>query len=74
MKATKKSLIGRTIVDVDFQPFQGGDGIARSKFIAYKPVLTLDNGRTVWFETQETEAFKYGTAICISDQPKGKKA
>lgn len=68
MKANKKSLIGRTIVDVQFHPFVDGRGGT-----AHEPVLLLDNGRSVYFETEETEFSRYGTAIHILDKKKVKK-
>lgn len=59
MKATKRDLIGRTIVDVDFRPARDG----RGGFFD-DPVLILDNGTRIGFLTQETDVGEYGTRIC----------
>jgi hypothetical protein len=61
MDATPKHLIGRKIVAVDLQPFDD-----RCGGTAHDPILTLDNGRKVWFVTEETDTGDYGVAICIS--------
>lgn len=77
MDARKRDLVGRKIVAVDFRRFacdsrsctcSGGHG--RSSWHS-NPVLTLDNGRRVWFVAEETEGSEYGTAVCITD--KGEK-
>lgn len=60
MNATKLDLVGRTIVAIDFRPFSDGRGGG-----ATAPKITLDNGRALWFTTQETDVGDYGTAICI---------
>lgn len=49
--ATAHLLVGRTIVAADLRPFSDGRGGK-----AYRPVLTLDNGATVEFTVQETDA------------------
>jgi hypothetical protein len=64
MKATKKHLVGRTIVDVDPGPFSNGKGGT-----AHDPTLTLDDGRKVFFVVEETEVGKYGISLCISTRP-----
>lgn len=69
MQANKKHLIGRTIVDVDFRPFPDGQGRT-----AHNPILTLDNGRKVWFVTEETDVGEYGVTVCISAAPAKKAA
>lgn len=63
MKARKQDLIGRKIVDVDFRPFPHWDYPDK---LCHNPVLILDNGRRVWFITQETGGSEYGTSICIN--------
>lgn len=73
MKATKRDLAGRTIVDVNFRRFRTTPegttprSMSRKDTWVSDPLLTLDNGRKVWFVTEETEVGEYGTTICISD-------
>ncbi len=61
MKATKRDLIGRRIIGVEWRPFPDGKGRT-----ATNPALILDNGRRVYFTTQETEIGEYGTEIGIT--------
>lgn len=61
MKATRKHLVGRTIVAVDFGPFDDGRGGT-----VHAPRITLDNGRVVYFTTEETEVGEYGTLISVT--------
>lgn len=75
MYATKRDLIGRRIVAVDFRRFHCeaksctcASGPGRSSWHS-DPVLTLDNGRRLFFVTDETEVGEYGTNICISERP-----
>lgn len=68
MIATKRSLIGRTIVDVVFRPFRHLEYPYKR---CHDPALILDNGRRVYFATEETGGGEYGTRICIT--PKRKK-
>lgn len=49
--AIPRLLVGRTIVAVDLRSFSDGRGGK-----AYRPIFTLDNGATVTFEVQETDA------------------
>lgn len=65
MKAKTRDLVGRTIKAVDWRPFKSYD----PRGTAHNPILTLDNGRRVWFTTEETESGEYGTSICISPLP-----
>lgn len=80
MKATRQALIGRTITDVDFRPFAAGDGGENSRNMgkAHNPRITLDNGRAMYFVTEETEVGEYGTQVCITKpvkpEPKTKRA
>jgi hypothetical protein len=67
--ATKRDLIGRKIVAVDFKPFDDDMG---SK--AHAPVLTLDNGRQVTFVVEETDTGEYGTSIQITKAEEKKPA
>jgi hypothetical protein len=62
MNATKRALVGRKIIAVDFRPFDDGKGGK-----AHDPVITLDNGRRVFFITEESESGDYGTKMLISD-------
>lgn len=65
MKARRNHLIGRTIVAVDFGPFDNMRGGT-----AYAPRITLDNGRQLYFVSQETDTGDYGTKICITPNDK----
>lgn len=51
-------IIGRTIVDVKTHPFDDCRGGT-----AHKPEITLDNGATIEFLTEETDTGDYGTDI-----------
>lgn len=53
--ATKKALVGRTIVDFDLGVFPDGRGGD-----AYCPRLTLDDGSVLTFTVRETESLEYG--------------
>jgi len=66
MRATKRDLVGRTITAVDWQRYWEP---ARRQWQT-DPILTLDNGRRVWFTTEENEGSEYGHAICISERRK----
>lgn len=70
MKATKRDLVGRKIVAVDFRPFRterAGAGAEKTT----RPVLTLDNGRRVWFNVAETDVGDYGIEILITERGNG---
>lgn len=54
----RKSLIGRTITDVQMNPFPDGHGGT-----AHDPRITLDDGRELMFVTQETDTGDYGVAL-----------
>ena len=64
MNARARDLIGRTIVAVDF----GRAWDARRKEWYHEPRITLDNGRALYFSTEETEAGIYGTRIGITSR------
>lgn len=70
--ARKSHLVGRTITAVEFRPFNATpDGKGGT---AHNPRITLDNGRELFFLTEETEVGEYGTMICITDPvPRGYK-
>ncbi len=70
MKARKRDLIGRRIVAVDWRPFQAAPETF-PRLMAHFPRLMLDNGRELYFVTEETEVGEYGTRVCITE--KGKK-
>ena len=57
--ATSRDLVGRKIVAADFRPWRDG----RNTY--HNPVFTLDNGKKIWFATEETGT-EYGTAILIT--------
>jgi len=59
MNIKARDLIGRTIVAVDFRVFSTGRGREKST----NPVITLDNGRKLWFVVAETEVGIYGVEI-----------
>ena len=61
--ASTQDLLRRKIVVVQFHPFRDGRG-----GYAHRPVLTLDNGSKLYFQTQETEVGDYGTAILVVPQ------
>ena len=57
--------MGRQIIHVDFR--RGFDGHQWHT----APVLTLDNGRRVWFSTSEySDGSDYGVNMLVSDRPK----
>lgn len=66
MNAKARDLIGRTITAVDFQPFATGRGRERTT----KPIITLDNGRKLYFVASETEVGDYGVELCLTKRPK----
>lgn len=61
-----RDLVGRRIIAVEFRQFADGRGGRTSK-----PMLTLDNGRRVFFLTEETDVGEYGTRICMTPGDKG---
>jgi hypothetical protein len=63
--ATKRDLLGRTIVGVDFGRFHDSAHGWRTD-----PVLILDNGRRIYCVVQETNGCGYGVALCITDKMK----
>jgi hypothetical protein len=67
MSATKRDLVGRRIIDVDFRPFNRNMP-GRKNYLGktYDPVLTLDNGRSLFFVVDETDVGEYGITICIT--------
>lgn len=67
MKATKRDLIGRRIVDVQFNRFASRPEVS-GRLDACEPRIVLDNGRTLFFITNETDIGGYGTTICISER------
>jgi hypothetical protein len=64
--AQKRDLIGRTITAVNWGEHYDGQ---RNKWI-HHPLLTLDDGRAIWFVVEESDTGTYGTEICISPKPK----
>jgi hypothetical protein len=63
MKAAKRDLVGRKIVDVEFRRFHDPD-----HGWCTDPVLILDNGRRVYFVTQETVTGDYGVFLGITEK------
>lgn len=64
MSIKARDLIGRTITAVDFRTFATG----REREKTTNPVLTLDNGRKLWFVVAETETGDYGVECCLTDR------
>ena len=62
MSPTLKSIIGHKIKAIDLRPFDNGEGK-----LAYDPIITLDNGLTLHFVTQETQVGEYGVSIYVND-------
>lgn len=58
-RATRRSLVGRKIVGVDFK--RQYDSSRHVNFT--QPVLTLDNGCELVFVVQETDIGEYGVTI-----------
>lgn len=68
-----KWIIGRTIVACDMRPFQANDPTLKgTKETAHDPVITLDNGAKLYFQTEETEIGEYGTSV-VYVPPRKKK-
>ena len=78
MKATKRDLIGRKIVAVDFRRFgrniEGHQCYVGKDRLTTDPLITLDNGRTLWLVVDETDIGDYGVSICISERPSKKRS
>jgi len=60
-----RDLIGRKIIAVDLRRFHTGRHDAPW---STDPILTLDNGRKLYFSTQETEVGEYGVELCLTDR------
>jgi hypothetical protein len=58
LAVTKRTLVGRTIVGFEQRPFSNGRG-----GYATNPVIRLDDGTELTFDTEETERLVYGTRI-----------
>lgn len=56
-----RDLMGRCIVAVDLGRFTDGKG-----GWAFDPIITLDNGRKLSFNVQETEVGEYGVELLLS--------
>lgn len=69
MKATTKHLLGRRIVAVNFRPFKARPG---ERSMAHDPIITLDNGRKLFFIVEETEVGEYGICLCVTDSDRGR--
>lgn len=65
MKARRRDLIGRKIVDVQFNRFRARPDSGVDRSIATDPTLILDNGARLRFSVEETEIGEYGVAILI---------
>ena len=66
LAAKRRDLVGRTITAVEGEAHWDD---TRKRWI-HQPTLTLDDGRAVWFVTEESDIGEYGTEICISPKPK----
>ena len=47
----------------DYRPFDGGCG-----YTVTDPVITLDDGRRLYFLVEETETGQYGVKLCLTEQ------
>ncbi len=54
--ATKRLLVGRTIVDVDLRAWDDTNDSGRKLGKKYDPVITLDNGARLTFTVQELDS------------------
>lgn len=54
-------LKGRKIVSVSLRPFPSG----RGRQLATDPVIRLDDGTHLYFNTQETEVGAYGVEVSV---------
>lgn len=64
--AKKSDLIGRTIVSVDWRRFKTRPEES-SLVDGMDPIITLDNGRRIVIQTQETDIGQYGHKLIISE-------
>jgi hypothetical protein len=63
-KATKKSLVGRTIARVNLHPFDPNrEGSRAIEQHCTNPIIIFDDGSTLEFDVQETEVGKYGISV-----------
>lgn len=63
-KATKESLVGRTIVRVNLHPFDPNrDGSKAIKQHCTNPIVVFDDGSSLEFSVQETEFGEYGVTL-----------
>ncbi len=61
-KATSRLLVGRKIVSFDAGAFADGEGKCRTTM--HRPTITLDNGATLVFLTEESDSGSdYGTLV-----------
>lgn len=67
--ASKRDIVGRKIVAVDWRPFETGR-TEREK--TTDPVLVLDNGTRLTFVVMETEVGEYGIEIVVHKAPSGR--
>lgn len=75
MKATKRDLVGRKIVAVDWRRFDTGRGRGTSmREYSTDPRITLDDGSVIYFNVDETETSEYGLTVCVTKRgPKSAK-
>lgn len=70
MRATKRHLVGRRIVDIDWNHF---DTARPDHPATTDPRLILDNGREVYFIVAETDGGEYGVEIGVTAPGRAKR-
>jgi hypothetical protein len=65
MKVNKRDLIGRKIVNVEWNSFRAREG--RERTMATDPMLVLDDGTRLRFLAEETDFGYYGVKIIKMD-------
>lgn len=66
--ASARLLVGRRIAAYDARTFDRGR--AGERCVAHDPIITLDNGATLTFSTEETETGEYGVRVLYHPPPK----
>ena len=67
----RRLLLGKRITKVVLNAFRSRSS---GDEMAHRPVLTLEDGTTVRFSTQETDVGEYGTALVITPPPEAPRA
>ena len=64
-KALKKYVVGHKIVRVSLNRFPSLNHFGKGRDWAFNPNIVLDNGASLWFNTQETQTGDYGTNVIV---------